>query len=271
MEKKRGLSKLWKLLLPAMLLAMLLGMSSMAAGTQVVDMTADGNGGYTYTGKEVDSTTTYYHRIVVPSAGMLEIGGYKVYVYKTLPPSTGYLPISLCDANFAPLDASSYVSVNGADDTEVYGLKKGVYYIKITGCENYVLAAQYTKYTDNGGSSKKKAKTFKLNKTVKGVVAAGEKKTKADWFKVKVTKKKRLYLTITAQGNAPIAFKLYGPSYKNGISLGTLYNQTGTYWSVSGLSRKKTKVTPGTYYIKVTRSTSYPAGSGVYSIKCKLK
>lgn len=270
MEKRKGYGKLWKLLLPAMLLAMLLGVNAMAAGTQIVNMTADGNGVYAYSAENVDETTTYYNKLVMPSAGLLQIGGYETYVYSTIGARTYSLKISLCDEKLNPLEEYA-TYVNTTDKIATYGVKKGTYYIKVTGCKNYDVMAKFTKYTDNGGSSKKKAKSFKVGKTVKGVVAAGEKKTKADWFKVKVTKKKCLYLYITAQGNGGLTFKLYGPSYKKGITLGTLNNQEGTFWSVKGYSRKKTKVTPGTYYIKVTRGTYYPKASGVYSIKCKLK
>lgn len=274
MEMRKGYGKLWKLLLPAMLLAMLLGMSAMAAGTQVVTMTSIGNNMYMYANRDADAGTTYYHRIDIPASGALSVTGnvsgaivHPASAYSGVRAAT----VSLCNSKLQPVDARSYANVNAQTGSmETYGVKKGTYYIKLSGNTNYAIAAEYTKWTDKGGSSKKKAKSFKLGKTVKGVMAAGEAKSKADWFKVKVSKKKQLQISIKAQSDGPIYFKVYGPSYKKGYLVDYLEDDGGVYKTVTG-GGKKLKVKPGTYYIKVYRGSYYARANGIYSIKCSLK
>lgn len=254
MEKKTGLNKLWKLFLPAMLLAMLLGISAMAEGTQSVNLTL----GEAYAGELPDTSTTVNHVISVPGKGALSVFGVGPY---------GGLKVTLYDSNWKEM-GSGYVY---ADSGNTYGVQKGIYYLQVSGYSKYAVQANYTKFTDNGGASKKKAKTIKLNKTVYGVMPFGEKKTKADWFKVKVTKSKKLRVDLDTIGTGYFDFYVYGPSCPKGIRLGSLYNTGGTAKIVRLGTNKEVKVKKGTYYIKVVRNSGSAAGSGVYSIKCKLK
>lgn len=255
--------KMWKVMLSTMLLVFALcGMNAMAAN-KVVNMTAKSDGSYIYAGINENSADTIYHKITVPSSGALVVSGNSVYSY-------GYSGISvvLCNSKFKVIDRSSYGAYVNAkqESAEVYGVKKGTYYLKVTGKTNYAVGAAFKSWTDKGGSSKKKAKTIKLSKTYKGVMPAGE--NKADWYKFKVTKNKKLKLTLSAQGNGGIEFTVYGPGLSSkGAYAGNCSNATRTAWLVRG--SKKVKASKGTYYIKVTRSVKNV--SGVYSIKCTLK
>lgn len=266
-QKREFFGKAWKLLAVAMLATLLMGFTSMAAGEKVVDMTAASDSSYVYTGVEEDGQTTVYHRFVVPSTGSLAVSGNSISSLGT----TYGISVALCDSNFKVLDpSSSGAYVNAADgDAEIYGVAKGTYYLKVTNYKNYVIAASFEKRTDKGGATKKKAAAIKQGKTVWGVMASGEKQSKADWYKFNVTKSKKLQLTVAVEGNGYLKFSVYGPSYKSGTSLGSLKNSSGTYYSINSLTRKKIKIKTGTYYIKVTRSTQ--GGSGSYSIKWKLK
>ena len=96
---------------------------------------------------------------------------------------------------------------------------------------------------------------------------AGEKTKAADWYKFHVKKKKVLYLDVATEGTGPMIFYLYGPSYKGGIMACSLSNDSGTYYSFNTATNKKLKITPGIYYIKVTRSSTFPDTSGVYSLR----
>ena len=271
MGKRKIFCKVWKTLLATVLLVTALGAGASAAGTKTVDMSRDANGAYVYAGVEADYSTTVYHRFTVPSSGLLAVSGNQFNTYS----GTAYgLSVSLCDSNFRPLDqysSGAYVNAS-ASDIEFYGVSAGTYYLKVSGEKMYSVAAAFEKVSDKAGTSKAKAKTIKQKKVVTGVLAAGEKAKKADWYKFKVTKNKKLKLEIAAAGNGYTEFYLYGPSYsKKGTRIDSLKNESGTYFSINGLTRKKLKVKPGTYYIRVKRASYDKQGSGIYSIKWQLK
>lgn len=256
MEKRKMANRLWKLFLPVMLLAMLFGMNTMAAGTQNVNLAL----GKEYVGSAPDYNTTINHVISVPGKGVLSVVG--------VGPYSG-LKVTLYNSKWKPMETTVGGNYVYADRANVYGVQKGTYYLQVSGYTRYGVKATYTKFADNGGASKKKAKTIKLNKKVYGVMPFGEKATKADWFKVKVTKSKKLRLELDTVGNGYFDFYVYGPSVPKGVKLGSLMNTAGTVKLCRG--SKEVKVKKGTYYIKVVRGKSYPTASGAYSIKCKLK
>lgn len=270
MKQKNGvLKRIWKLLVVSMAVALLMGFGAMAAGDKVVDMVPGTNGIFSYGGVEADSQTTVYHRITLPSAGELTVSGYSI---SALNNHYG-LQVALCNSSFQVLDPytnGAYVN-SDISDGEMYGVAKGTYYLKVSGYKTYVLAAQFTAKTDKGGATKKKAASIKQKKTVYGVMAAGEKAKKADWYKFQVTRAKKLQITVGTEGNGYLEFYVYGPSYKSGARLGSMKNEKSTYYSINSLTRKKISVKPGTYYIKVIKSSYSQKGSGVYSLSWKLK
>lgn len=270
MGKRKIFCKVWKTLLATALLVTALGAGASAAGTKTVDMSRDANGAYVYAGEETDFSTTVYHRLTVSSSGLLGVSGNR---YNTYNNAAFGLSVSLCDSNLRALDQSSsgaYVN-RAAGDIEYYGVSAGTYYLKVSGEKKYEVVAAFEKVSDKAGASKAKAKNIKQKKSTLGVLAAGEKAKKADWYKFKVTKSGKLKLMIEAAGNGYIEFSLYGPSYKKGTRIDTLKNEKGTYFSINSLTRKKIKVKPGTYYIRVKRSSYNKQGSGIYSIKWQLK
>lgn len=271
MGKSKIFCKVWKSFLAVMLLTAALGISASAAGTKTVDMSLDSSGAYVYAGEEADYETTVYHRFDVPSSGLIAVTGASRNVYTGA--ITGGFLVSLYDSSMTPLDkSSSGAYVNAASsDVEYYGVSKGTYYLKVSGEKKYAVGAAFQKVSDKAGASKAKARTIKQKKEVKGVLAAGEKAKKADWYKFKVTKSKKLKLELSTGGNGYIEFYLYGPSYKKGIRIDALKNEGGTYFSVNGANRKKIKVKPGTYYIRVRRASYDTKASGIYSIKWQLK
>lgn len=236
-----------------------------AAGTQVVDLQKSGSV-YAYSGKWEDSDTAVYHRIVVKKSGVLAVAGTSISEYTG---SRYGLSIALCDKNKRVLERyqSSYVST---DDVASYWVKPGTYYILVKNQKYYVVSASMKSMADRGGASKKKATTIKYNKKITGVMPVGEKGSKADWFKFKVTKDKKLRLDVQAEGSTTVYMYIYGPSYKKGTSI-SLYNQAKKCYSVNGFSGKKIKIKKGTYYIKVVRATKNKAYSAGYSIKWKLQ
>lgn len=269
--KKR--EKMWSRMLrffgACAILVMLFGITSMAAGTKVVDMKKASNGVYQYNGVLEDRNTTVYHRLVVNKSGVLQIAGASISEYSG---SRWGLNVILCNSNKKSLESGSYGQYVSTDNIAFYGVKRGVYYIKVSGEKLYTLAASFSPMADKGGASKKKATTIKHKKTITGVMPAGEKAKKADWFKIKVTKKKKLCFTINNMGNGTFDFYIYGPKLPKGGSRGSVSAANkGTFYIVNGFTRKPIKVSKGTYYIKVVRSSYSKKASGGYSIQWKMK
>lgn len=258
-----------KVLFTAVILTMMLGMTASAAGNVFAEFqkSADGSS-YTYVGKWDDYNTTVYHKIYVPSSCAMVITGQNVNQY------SGLMKVELYNANLTRIESQSgqWIYAN-SNRCAVYGVKKGTYYIKTSGNKQYVLAAVLQKTTNKGGTSKSKAYTIKQNKTIKGVMPAGEKSTASDWYKFKVTKSRILQLKLDTANSGYFEFYLYGPSYKNGIKVDSLNNTKGTYYSINSRTRKKMAIKTGTYYIRVKRAAAtYSKNcSGIYSIKWRLK
>lgn len=226
-------------------------------------------GAYAYSGAEVtlnntyqaiytgDSTVTNYHKLVLASDSLVTLFGNS---YSTYDGTASNLSLNLCDSNKITLDDPYMYS--GNQYFEIYALKKGTYYVATSSSSPYQLKATVTKVKDQSGASKAKAKTLKKKKTVKGIVALSEGTAKADWFKIKLTKKAKIKLTYTAKCTGSSSLRLQViPANKNYTLIGdTIYMKTGT----GGISSKK-KLNKGTYYIKINKS--YADYSGSYSIK----
>lgn len=266
--KAGKINKVWKALAAALMLAVMIGASAMAAD-RTVEMTPDPSGAYVYTGVNEDPLNTVYHRFVAPSSGVIAVTGSSV---SAVTGNTYGISIALCDSNFQVLDNyESGAFISSTDDAELYAVKKGVYYVRVRNEKNYVIAAAFQKWTNKGGTSKSRAKTIKRGKTMKGLMPAGEKSKAVDWYKFKVTKSKKLNIIVATEGTGSLQFYVYGPSYKKGALLGTLRNQKASYYSINALNRKKIKIKTGTYYIKVVRPKYDKKSNAAYTLKWKLK
>lgn len=268
MERKEKIrSRVLMTLAAAAMMILLMGVPSMAAGVLDVEMTANGQGAYVYTGMMPDYNTTVYHKITVNKSGALAVAGASFSDYG----NQWGLSVVLCNSKKQPIEySSSYVN---SDDVATYGVRPGTYYIQVKNQKNYVVSAAVQSIADKGGASKKKATNIKHKKTITGVMPAGEKAKKADWFKLKMTKNKKLQLNISVEANGYIEFYLYGPSYKKGVRIDSIKSGSGKYYSINALTRKKSKIKAGTYYIKAVRSnySSNKKASGVYTIKWAMK
>ena len=165
-------------------------------------------------------------------------------------------------------------------NTTTYGVKKNTtYYFAVQCNAGTKITATVKAIKDSSASSKSKAKTLSKGKKVTGVIAYGD--SKADWYKIKLTKSAKLDLYYLANTN--------GTNEKNGFKI-TFYNKDGKVFSgknngkkVSAIS-KVTRLYPedgwyislanggtkfdlpsGTYYIKVERMSK--ASSGSYTLK----
>ena len=194
----------------------------------------------------------------------------------------GYM--TFCNNKKKALGKSREISDSRARlKTRTYGVKKGTtYYIKIESVGGVKVSASVKSIKKSAGTKISNAKSLGKNKTIKGVIIAGNKT--ADWYKIKLTKKQMLRLSYTVNTNGAvesgnsiyyyngIKFTLYeasGKKFVNDYALGNLMapKDTVTYYVENRLSHQKSGLNPGTYYVKVERLN--PTSSGSYTLKWK--
>ena len=227
---------------------------------------------YAYAGQEVtlknifqpvfigNTGKTLYHKLVVKKSGLVAICGNEYRESGTSLQAAG-LNIQLCNAKKKPLHNAYLSSLNTY--TEKYALKKGTYYVAVSSSQRYQLKAESKAWKDKSGKSKKKAATIKKGKSADGMVMVNEGMKKGDWYKVKLTKRSKLRINITAActgvvSNLKVQIIPANRHY-------TLINSTSLIGNKGKKLASRNKLAAGTYYIKVSKVTK--SASGVYRIK----
>ena len=152
------------------------------------------------------------------------------------------------------------------DEAAIVNLKKGTYYLKVgSGITNF-------KYTTSSLSlgknvTKKKAKKAQLGKAIKMKFAASNSKSNAYYYKIKVTKSKKISINVSASKLlSPVNVKLYKTKYETIPYLEGYNEDNNGKVNLSGqikkgasnyiLYKKSVKIPAGTYYLEVdTRSS----------------
>lgn len=158
--------------------------------------------------------------------------------------------------------------------TRSYGVKKGqTYYFAVVSNGGVKITASVTAVAKSTANSKSKAKSVEKGKTAKGVIIAGD--SKADWYKIKLTKSEKLKIAFTCKSN--------GDNDKYGVKF-TFYDTDGKMWTnnsysyvspqvpsdgmtITMVDKSGTKfaIPSGTYYVKVERLNKQ--SSGYYTFK----
>lgn len=204
-----------------------------------------------------DKTVTKYHKLVVKSDSVVTLEGYAI---KSSSARSG-LSFNICDKNKKQLRSITFSSSNQYGD--YVALKKGTYYVAVQTDYPYQLRSASLKVKDQGGASKKKAKTIKKKQTVKGIVSLSEGTGKADWYKFKLKKRSKLKLTYAAlcTGTSSLKLQVIPASKKSRLS-----GDTTVYMKDrSGGLSSRTTIAKGTYYLKVTKPNK--VDNGYYAIK----
>ena len=107
--------------------------------------------------------------------------------------------LTFCNGSKSPLGQNQeYFDTIGEGSryyTRTYGVKKGkTYFFKIKSVGGVKITAKAVSVKKGTNNSRSKAKTLGKNKTAKGVIIAGE--NKADWYKIKVTKRQQVKMRI---------------------------------------------------------------------------
>ncbi|MDO5423423.1 MAG: hypothetical protein Q4F41_06825 [Eubacteriales bacterium] len=250
---KKG-KKLFGAVILALLLGMLCGTTTLAA-TKTKTLTAN----KWITNKVQEDGDVYYYKIVVPKPGYLTVQGYGIGKgSKKLS-----LSVRLCNNQKKRLETyKTLLSANGNYQT-VYAVKKGTYYLQVEST-NYKLKYSFKAVTEKSGASQSKAVKIAQNKTIQGLLQAGEKGNKTDYYKIVVKKAQRVTFAFTAKANSWIQFQVTSANANQSISGNKFYLWNGSKKVVS-----KSKFPAGTYYIQVSRSSENADTSGYYTIKWK--
>jgi hypothetical protein len=154
-----------------------------------------------------------------------------------------------------------------------FGVKKGkTYYLKVenaygTYAENRLFGIKYS--IENAKtrtlSSKKKAKVLKRKADATKTLFIASTGTETDWYKIKVTSKRKTQIKVNTSkmksGNLKIT--IYKGSKKIGDTK-TITNAKSNGKTYTIKNTSSGKLTSGTYYIKVVKSTK---ASGRYTIR----
>lgn len=183
------------------------------------------------------------------------------YITAMADSDSGYAKVVLCNSKKKAYSGSTYAKYIPA-----YGVTKGkTYYIKVTNSGDskgyYCFRIDNKKISEKSGKTKSKAVNVKKNKTVNGTIQAGS--SKADWYKIKLTKKQKLNVYISGRTNNTLKIKLYAGKNSRSYSLNNSYDGKGFSYKIYTYN----KLPKGTYYVQISRGNS--KSSGVYSLKWK--
>ncbi len=173
--------------------------------------------------------------------------------------------VQILNAKKKALSEKQWCSEGTNREKCVFAVEKGkTYYIRVfpndstTEFHNFKIVEKAVK--EKSGSTRKKAVLLKAKKKVEGTIVPGS--NKADWYKIKVPKKKKVTITVTGQASTYLNVTVYNSKGKKiGTSPFTKANEFSgqlTYGTTYGKANK------GTYYIKISRDGK--KDSGVYKL-----
>ncbi|BCN32852.1 hypothetical protein [Anaeromicropila herbilytica] len=207
-----------------------------------------------------DSSAYVYYKVTASKAGSITVNAESEYGNN----------VYLCNSSKKAISDRCYVSKSSAYKA-VFAVKKGTYYIKFQPSDTfYRVKSTFKAISDKSGSSMKKAKRLKLGaKAVNATVLASDKKGKADWYKFSTSKRKKVNVIIegtASSGKIKVEFYL-----SNGKKFNDYTELQGTdevasfspYYGTYGVE----SLPKGTYYVKVTKTSTKTSGS--YHIRIK--
>ena len=243
------------------------------AFTQTVDMQKTAEGSYFFDGEAMSDDSdaedyVVYHKFSVGKTALIEIYGDSYYFSGSYWENKMHGDFALCDEqknvimNIKDYEDSEGYDKHGYWDYSYFLVKPGTYYLRYIGFDGYKLHLDYKYCSWKPATSKNRAKTVKAGKNVSGFFYQNEKKT--HWYKLKLTKRKKIKLSFTSYGTGAMWIYLIGPGIRTKDSYMWSYDTTYTDWMGDKYERS---LEPGTYYLKVVRKK--PSVSGMYSIKWK--
>lgn len=271
---KKYLKKMGYSLLIMLAMAVLMPFTAHAyAFEKTVDMEKTTEGRYFFDGEDMSDDSeiedyVVYHKFSVAKTALVEIYGDSYYFSGSYWENAMHGDFALCDAQKNVItkitdysDSEDY-DKHGYWDYSYFLVKPGTYYLRYIGFDGYKLHLDYKYCSRNPATSKSKAKSIKAGKSASGFFYQNEKKS--HWYKLKLTKRKKIRLSLTSYGSGPIWVYLMGPGIRTKDSY--IWSYDTTYTDTMG-NKYERSLEPGTYYLKVVRKKA--SVSGMYSIKWK--
>ena len=177
-----------------------------------------------------------------------------------------YAYTTLLNSKKKAITEKQYNSVTNKDgDLQfTYSVAKGTYYIEVdTSVGAYIANWKFKEVKDKSGASKSKATNLKIGgKAVKGIVTPTDKTSKVDWFKFKLTASKKIKITLNYDTVGKLKVEVCNSKGK--VLIG---GDRTVHAGKNTLTFDSSKLSKGTYYIKISKPNS--KGSGYYTIKVK--
>ncbi|MSS64545.1 hypothetical protein [Velocimicrobium porci] len=176
--------------------------------------------------------------------------------------------VALCNSKKKELTPDCYNSYKTTKNKQIFGVKKGTYYLKVKAYLTNPYRIKYTfkALTDQSGSSQKSAKTIKSGSRANGLVLATDKTSKVDWYKFYLPKKQNVSISIfgdTCNTSGSIRVQIIPP--KKVILFGDTFSAGGTGFKKA--VKSKDKFNAGTYYLKVTKTNDNVTGHYTITVK----
>lgn len=243
------------------------------AFNKTVDMQKIAEGKYFFNGEDMADYSNIedyvvYHKFSVSKTALIEIYGDSYYFAGSYWADKMHGDFALCNSdkkvimNIKDYSESEKEDKHGYWDYSYFLVKPGTYYLRYIGFDGYKLHLDYKYCSRKPATSKNRAKPVKAGKSVSGFFYQNEKKM--HWYKLKLTKRKKIKLSFTSYGTGAMWIYLIGPGIRTKDSYMWSYDTTYTDWMGDKYERS---LEPGTYYLKVVRKK--PSVSGMYSIKWK--
>lgn len=212
-------------------------------------------GAYVYSSTDGSGSSVFYHKVSVPARGYISVS------LAGVSSSYGSFNIKVCNSKKKSL-SGAWTNYYQASNGKYIGVKKGTYYLAVKSSASvYKVKYTYTKVASKVAASKKKAKVLKSGKKTTGIAAVGES---ANWYKIKNAKKREVKVSCSGKTFGGGSYGgLRATLYKGSKKISTIA-LNGTY--PTGTLRSYSKLSKGTYYLKVSR---YDTGSGYYALKLK--
>lgn len=210
--------------------------------------------------------------------------------YKAKATATGYLTISFPAGTDGDYSKYSVKLMNSSKSKNLFkgvvtvdkygrnfityaGVPKGTYYIGIKTTEDYYKVKwNFTKVSENSGSTRAKAKNIYKGNTKKGTILATQTSKNADWYKIKVNSSQLVKLAFTTYtGGYSGGFRISVYSAGKTKAFGSADFYYGDPADILSLTTKINgidtgRLQKGTYYIKVQK---YGSASGFYKLQWK--
>ena len=209
-------------------------------------------------------------------------------LFKIKPAKSGYIKVTLKERGYS--SSSGYVTllnknkkavskklsfISGSSTSKaVFGVKKGVtYYIKVANCSGssskaFVYETKFSNVKATVRSNTKKSKAKKLTRKASYIstVMPANNKSGNQWYKFKVTKKRKTVIKVDAKNLVSGTTKISVYAGSKFIGSSTISNGRGGDVNAFTVTNSTTygKANSGTYYVKIHKSQK---ANGVYKIK----